>query len=614
MGKEFAKLLLDNPATPVEIDPAIKVSNIKNPACVIIAGFSTRRVVDAVRNYTDDQGYKKEVGYIVVVEPNISRFHATIQREWIGDLVDDKNVHIIVGVEPENLHGHLYQIMTAHDGGRVSNAGRSQAPEFVIDPFSFDGQSAKPILTAVQETAKSVFLAMGCASDSHYRWERMIQNEKNLQDCYKIKPLFDKFKGKTVVVLGAGPSMEDFIKYNEVYDLQNKSLIIACDAALKRLLKHNIKPHIVVRCERKETLIFDGIKKEDTAGIYYAGYPWCAPAYFNLFEKSFMVFRDNGVCKWTGYDPGSANGGVSSANAALELAYLFGAEDIVVSGVDLCFLGGKSHIEGTEVEFDIEKSKPKWTEIAGNSGNKVTTIPVWNRCLKEYEGATHRNPGRKVYNTSLNGAKISGMEVKGWDSLAELFKYDVNAVKTIENNLEKHTPAYAEELSKRREKTVTVLKECEKAMGKFFGNIEDTMETALREEKKIMEQIKKVQVPSDFFNAYEGAKGSLIQLFSDPCRQVDNLKVGMFTKELFSLVVLDVCQHDFFVTENKLFFLRNVVKPEHERLKQYIWMNISLISELYHYTKALIDLIEHGKFIEEVKNAEIMDVQMEVTE
>jgi len=268
---------------------------------------------------------------------------------------------------------------------------------------------ASEIIQIVQKQSQQVFTSMGCAADTYARWEQTTRNFDNLHNSYKIKELFDKVEGKNIIVLGGGPSLKGFIEEASLRpELAKNSLIISCDATLPLLLKNGIRPHLVTRCERKLTTIFGKTKKSDTKDIFYVAYTWTPPEFFELFEESFVVFRDNGVNRWTEYDPGSINGGVSSANAAVELAFMLGKKNnIIMAGIDLVFIDNKTHVEGTEVEFDVEKSRPKWIDIECNDGETRTSIPVWQRCQTEYNQGIYKHIKRecKIYNTSALGGK-----------------------------------------------------------------------------------------------------------------------------------------------------------------------------------------------------------------
>lgn len=578
----------------------IKISGLTNPTYLVIVGFATRRVYDqALRTVDPVTGKPKQIAYTLIIEPDLATFNNTLKTENVRDLIEAKNVDMIIGIPPDRLFPEIYKVFIKEDKAVGSRCLRSMQPEIISDPFAYPFNDGKPapvvqeIADLVQETAKQVFMSMGCASDSHFRWEQLYRNKENLKSAYKIEPLFGKFGTVPAIVVGAGPSMEDFITAYHRYKLREKSVIIACDASLKRLLKHDIKPHIVTRCERKLTKIFSGIEKKDTQDIYYAAYPWTDKEFFDLFDDKFMLFRDNGVCHWTGYKPGAVNGGVSSANAALELAFLMGCQNIVLTGIDLCFQDGKSHVDGTEVEFDIENSRPKWTEITGNDG-LVTTIPVWKRCLNEYTKDISRHPGHDLFNTSLKGAKILGTQVKPWAEISHLFESDAHAGRRISKNLVKPT----EEANKKFEANCEELKENLKILisdiEKVLLTVRDQILTCSREEEKLVMQLANFTF-KDYFDQVFHLQKQLTNVFQAPAKTVDGFKAKYYTKSWFNHAILDTCQLDLMTTENKCAGLVNTIPIDHNRLKIYCQIQTSLFTLFMYYAKKMLTMFETGK-------------------
>lgn len=592
-GKPMAKLLLDNPEKPVAIDDVV-IGGLKNPCFLFIIGCSTTRLLEQALKSN------KDIKYITIIEPDIGRFHALMKREYLEKLSDTKTIDVILGVKNEDLITDLYNAFSQFNAPNGPKASVAQCIEFVIDPFAFpfiDGKinpEAQAIIDQVNKASQQIFLAMGCSADSHFRWEQVIRNHKNIFKSYKSKSLFDKFSDIPAIVVGAGPSTKEFIEAARLYNLDKRSLIICCDASLRLLLENNIKPHFVIRCERKLTTIFNGISKENTKGIYYAPYPWTSPEYFDLFHDSFTLFRDNGVCKWSKLDPGSVNGGVSSGNAALEFALELGCKSIVLAGIDLCFIDEKTHIEGTEVEFDIEKSKPKWSKIPGNSGEEVTTIPVWYRCLNEYLISMQKPKWTncKIYNTSLKGAKIPGTIVQPWSEVSQLFKEEKDVVSLIEKNKVLPTDEDKGAFYKQRNDLRKLLYDFSRDYKKMRGFVSDLMITAKREEEKIVGKLKCIYDTTEFFIQADAAKKSLGDVYVETCRQVDKLKEVYFTKELFTLSALDICQHSYFTTENRISGAKNLIPNEHDRLKQYVVFNMHLLEELHYYAEKLIPLLD----------------------
>lgn len=597
-------MLKDHPDTAIEIDNQVIIKGLSNPAYLVIVGFATRKVIDTVRKSTSPTGKLRHVDHILVIEPRLSVFHQTIKREYIGDLLESEDIDFVVGVEAKSLLPQIQKAMTARKDKNIVQI--AMKPEMVIDPFAYPfDKTGKPhpeasqVIESVKYAAKQIALSMGCASDSFNRWEQFLKNEKNLKESYMIKQLFNQFKDLPIVVAGAGPSLVDFITYYKKQNLEDKCMIIACDASLRLLLENGIRPHLVTRCERKHTNIFKGVSKDDTKGIYFAAYPWVDYRFFDLFDESFMLFRSNGLCKWAnkddnGYNPGYVDGGVSAANAGLELAYLFGAQNILVTGVDLCFIGDRSHVEGTEVEFDIEKSKPNWTKIPGNNGKQVTTIPVWVRCLGEYRTALlkHAPKGVKVYNTSLEGAYIDGMEVKAFKDLSHLFTESKKVDDRIKKVLAKPSPKRTEFYLKRKEDTIKYLKESHDRIRLLFSDVADALRIARGEEEKAVLQLNNISEPDKFYQNLGGTMSGLTQVFSNACSVIDRFKNEQYGSDMFGKIMLDICQLDLFQTENRCAGLKNTLEHDHHRLKFYAEAHLNFFTILKYYLEKLIDRLE----------------------
>jgi hypothetical protein len=596
LDRPLVEFLIKQGESPRPIDDDIKIQGVKNPIYLVLIGFSTAKVLEAIRKTS------KTIYRIMIIEPSMEVFHALIKREYIGDIIKDENVDLLVGVPPGDLPVQVQKVFARIGEKMGPNPSLCLNPEIFQDPFSFPPKDKEAqdqvneIIKTVQDASRQVFLSMGCAADTFARWEQTVRNEKNIQDAYKIGSLFGKFKDVPAIVVGGGPSTEQFIEAAKKHNLQERAVIIACDASLRRLLAEGITPHIVTRCERKFTTIFNGLDREKTKDVYYAAYSWTPPEFFDLFDKKFMVFRNNGVNEWTGYQPGAVNGGVSAANAALELAWQLGSKTIYLAGVDLCFIDDKSHMSGTEVEFDIEKSKPKWSKIENNLGEMCTTIPVWYRCLQEYRAGIwkYQTSGAKVFNTSQKGAKIQGADLIAWDDVAKALPETSPVKATIETNLEKHPASEEGRYRKKKAESVAMLKNLKTDLYKLFLFLDDAMVTAGREEVKVVQQLRSHFEPKEFFNNVEAVKKNLIQVYTEPARQVDVFTQKWFPKKEFCELVLDTCQLDLFHTENRKYGLKNLIPLEHERLKTYVGIHAILLRLVETYTNRMLNLFEDG--------------------
>lgn len=308
-----------------------------------------------------------------------------------------------------------------------------------------------------------------------------------------------------------------------------------------------------------------------------------------------MLFRDNGLCRWLGFDVGSVNGGVSSANAALELALMFKAKNIYLSGIDLCFMDGKSHLSGTEVEFDIEKSKPKWTKVTNNKGELVDTIPVWKRCHNEYEQAIHKWKAKNVYNLSERGAVINGVPLKSWGEVVETMTTDRHVVERIRKHLEKPSAEAAKAYDEHEAKTISFFKKAREELKKLFPLVEDQALIASRVEQDIVETCKTSPDWRTFFDVcLESSKG-LEKPYKDAIHPIDKFRTHWFNTEEFAYSILDTLQADLYMMENRVAKINNSEVPEYKKLKGYMANHTMFLAKCGIYINWLIELLETKK-------------------
>jgi len=594
----FLEILKKAPERVVPIDKHIIFKGVKNPLVTVFVGFSTKRLVEAIRRK------KKEIRHICIIEPDVAVFKHLVATEDISELLSDPTIDFVLGNSGETIIPELFKIFTKPMDAKtgISRTTLIANMEILVDPFSNAAEEHKKralhTVELVQQTVQQIKLSMGCPDDQFRRFELMIDNKENMYNSWKIKGLYEKFKDTPAIVLGGGPSLDDFIKaYKKDKTLQN-SMIIAVDAVLKKLLDNGIRPHIVTRCERKLTNIFEGVKKEDTKGIYYAAYPWTPPEFFELFEDSFYLFRQNGVCLFTKIDHGFVDGGVSSGNAALEIAIVLGCKDIVLSGIDMCKgPKGETHVGGTQVEFNTERSKAKHTEIKTNAGKKAITIPVWERCRKEYMQTIDKwnKKGKKlnVINTATNGAVIPLTTYKKWDELSGIFADNQN----IPAMMKKYRAKVTAVEKKRFEE---ILKEAKKQIKRYLditniaeGLAFDAKRTAMREiEKLVMTSKANTSDAYELIMSLRTNQANLDKLWGNVSDAIDqNFKQKLYPELMFRVLIFDVLQLQLFHYENSTNALLNQTDFVDQR--HFIYHNLTrqFMEQVKYYLKMFEELL-----------------------
>lgn len=211
----------------------------------------------------------------------------------------------------------------------------------------------------------------------------------------------DKYKGKTCIIVSAGPSLE--MNVNELAEFRDKLFIIAVSRTSATLQKHNIKPDIYITIENKDsTMAFLNRIKDKTTPLFFLStatklvetYPG---EKYILFEKQGASEEDKSY---------AIESGGSVATSALSLGVLMGFNPIMLIGQDLS-VWSKNKLHSNERFVEIKQIKGgKYVESI--DGETYYTLPNLYTYLKWIERFISRNPETKFINCTAKGAKING--------------------------------------------------------------------------------------------------------------------------------------------------------------------------------------------------------------
>jgi len=570
----------------VKIDHSIVIQGIKNPLLSIYVGFSTRKMFEALLRK------KKVVRRILIIEPNLGEFKHLLCTEDISDIILRDDVDFLIGTMGKELLSEVYLYFTKIETGYgVSRACFIKNNEVMIDPFIYDTEEKKKkamdIINTIKDAEQQLQLSMGCSDDQFQRLELMIENREIMYNAWDMTKLKQRFQNIPALVIGGGPSVENFLEdYKKRASYYTNFIIIAADATLPLLLARGIRPHMVTRCERKLTTIFQNLTKEDTKGIYYCAYPWTPPEFFDIFDNHIYLFRHNGVCQFA--DPIKhyhCDGGVSSGNAALEIAMDLGCKNIYLAGIDLVMGDdGETHVKGTTVEFNIDNSKHLHKPIICNDGKKRTSIPVWERCQNEYMQSIDKHEKKevnkkkcfKVYNLSPIGGVIRQAKPITYSEMHDMLGSHTDNTKTAHDIINKHKAKISKkDVDKFKTKlttTLTELGEMKNLMSVAKGLIQGAVKTADREVSKLLRRI--VEDSQD--NAFAAIKtirmneANYIKVWKNVALAIDdNYKAKLYSFDTMRILILDILQLDMFQYENVTNSLYNEFTHEDERYCEY---------------------------------------------
>ncbi|MEG1457934.1 MAG: 6-hydroxymethylpterin diphosphokinase MptE-like protein [Acetivibrio sp.] len=235
-----------------------------------------------------------------------------------------------------------------------------------------------------------------------------------------IREVRDQFSGCPAVIVASGPSLDKNIRY--LKEVQDKALILSCDASMEACKKNGVKPDIIASIERyigTYKYYYEG-KQFDKDLILVAPSLMWPETYENFPGKTILLAKSaDGMEKWwSDHFENEEFGamGHSCVGAAFAFAKAAGCNPIILIGQDLAYTDEKIHSDSAHTKYEGENTIHKedapssdlWTEDI--YGNPIRTSYIYNLFRYFYEEQL-LNKSRKVIDATEGGAKIKGTEI-----------------------------------------------------------------------------------------------------------------------------------------------------------------------------------------------------------
>lgn len=233
----------------------------------------------------------------------------------------------------------------------------------------------------------------------------------------------DAYKGKPAIVIASGPSLDKNIHL--LKRAQGKALLLACDGSMESLKKHDIVPDVVSSIERimltYEAFYKDKEMPQDTV---LAAPPVVRPEIFETFKtKTLSLFKNENISSTFNdmvYDKGRVWSGLCVAHQLCGLAYILGADPIILVGQDLAYsTEGVSHTSEAAVKEKVDLSQVQLF-VKDIYGNDIPTTFVWKQFLEAYQYFIQTYEGTCIDATE-GGAYIKGTEIMALEEAIEKY-------------------------------------------------------------------------------------------------------------------------------------------------------------------------------------------------
>lgn len=166
-------------------------------------------------------------------------------------------------------------------------------------------------------------------------------NRARIGESGGLRGIVPRLRGRHVVVIGAGPSLEDALPQLSKFQHRRELVILAADMALRPLCAGGIRPSYVVSCETRPVDFFGGL---DTEGMHLLAFSCMSDVNLRRWRGAvsfynWMIHNEHYDALWedAGVDLGFVATGNLVTTQAVALALGCGIESLALFGNDLGF-------------------------------------------------------------------------------------------------------------------------------------------------------------------------------------------------------------------------------------------------------------------------------------
>lgn len=276
--------------------------------------------------------------------------------------------------------------------------------------------------------------------------ENTIKNAFTKQTHYPINILENKFKGKTALILGAGPSLNDNIEKIKKY--RDKFVIFAVHRTLETLKNSGITPDFCVIIDAnwvneaitkdadylKQINFISDIKADSFVKTINANH------HFTYYSKN-SIYSEKLQSLCADYIRVLETGGTSTI-CAYRSAKFMGFKNIIFAGIDLVFKNDTAYCDGKIASVNdattlrIQNVIMPKAEVKTITGEYTTTRADYANFIKQFEIIFAQDKYSNIYNISSFGAFINGMKYVQLEDITETDSINSKDIieKAVQNN------------------------------------------------------------------------------------------------------------------------------------------------------------------------------------
>ncbi len=576
----------------------VDATDLKNPKMVLFLGFGLGYHLAKLCDHKNFHKVKK----IYVIEKDLNVLLRGLSTADITKIIETYP-HLITffaGVEEADLYAVVHNHFTANYGAKFFAGALS-----VIPCGGALGHDRSYYISSLKSFNNAMFHSItdhgNSPEDSLQGLENTLENLDHIITHPGLDRLEDIFRDKPAIIVASGPSLNKNIE--QLKNVGDKALIMACDASLGSLLKQGIKPHVVSSMERTLPLIelYEGLEpyKDDMKDTYFCNMPIVRreiidKATVDYGMKQFVAFRNYLHFRWLKIQRSEVVFGKSVAHLMYKIAVAMGCNPIILVGQDLAYGdNGETHEAGATAasgqlaeEFKTPNIKEHFAYkdiwVKGNYQEKIRTCGWWQFFRKTYEEYLRDFRGT-VINATEGGAYIEGTEVMTLkDALAKSLREDLNIHETIDKHLSTFSP--------------------EKMISELY-TVKDVLEETLDYLDHVVDKCQEgVDIVNEFKEGLEEKTGGEAIPFSDVdtdwihgfSERINDLKKDIVGEELFRMFMMHNVQAYLIKKEIDINSLDGIYNHINEVRAGYIVLMLGWFEEMAAMCRISRKYLERG--------------------
>jgi hypothetical protein len=371
---------------------------------------------------------------LFLFEPNLPLLHFAFSNINLANCLTYEK--LTVSHKPEKLYNFAETHLVQGDG---------------ISFLMTDGYLAafsnllEPIITKLEKHTDNAMKNSELLSLRGRAWtEQFIENTPYLVNTLPIVGLQNRFKGKTTILCGAGPSLTDSIE--TIKANRDKVLVMAVSGAVRPLVKNGITPDFIYFMDYiGPTKHLRGIEDQLTSCHFITG-PSAEKLLFDLphqstwvaslhFNEQFSYLLDE---MYSVPLPRYLTGGTVSI-FMFHIAFDLGCRNFILAGQDMALRGSQVYADGQEaLIIDGTVQMPEGTDTFERC-MELQTVYGWNKeplqtqadyahflqhYLKIAPLMEKEAPEARLFNASVGGAYIEGWQHDTIANIIDLLNAD----------------------------------------------------------------------------------------------------------------------------------------------------------------------------------------------